>query len=267
MVSHPFQLGESDEYGVNLDIFQGPLDLLLYLIRKEEVDIYDIPAAEITRQYLAYVDLMQQLDLEQAGDFVVMAATLMQIKSRMLLPVEQTDDEEPEDPRDELVRRLLEYQQFKEVAGWLEDRRATTRDIFFRGASFYADEEMTETSEGIESLRSVEMFDLLTAFKHALDAAPRVDFHEIDRVEVTTEERVAYVSEVLSRRRQVPFFDLVTNVPRIVVVVTFVAILEMMKEGRATVQQSEPEAGFWVYHAEPSTEHTATQATGESDDG
>lgn len=261
MVSHPFQLGESDEYGVNLDIFQGPLDLLLYLIRKEEVDIYDIPVAEITRQYLAYVDLIQQLDLEQAGDFVVMAATLMQVKSRMLLPAEQTDEEVVEDPRDELVRRLLEYQQFKDVAGWLEDRRATTRNVFFRGAAFYADEEMVDSAEGIESLRDVEMFDLLAAFKQALDFAPKMDFHEIDRVVVTTEERAAYVVDVLSRRRQVPFFDLVMNVPRIVVVVTFVAILELIKQGRATVEQSDPEAGFWIYHAEPSSQHAADEPT------
>ncbi len=266
MVSHPFQLGESDEYGVHLDIFQGPLDLLLYLIRKEEVDVYDIPVAEITRQYLAYVDLIQKLDLEQAGDFLVMAATLMQIKSRMLLPVEHTDDEVLEDPRDELVRRLLEYQQFKEVAGWLEERRATTRDVFFRGGAFYADADMAERAEGIESLREVEMFDLLVAFKQALDAAPTVDFHEIDRVEVTTEERSAYVLDVLTRRRQVPFIDLVTNVPRIVVVVTFVAILDLIKEGKATVEQSEPEAGFWIYRTEPSPDHSPAQPNGESDD-
>lgn len=253
MVSNPFQFDAGrGEYGVELDIFQGPLDLLLHLIRKEEVDIYDIPIAEITRKYLAYVDLIQQLDLEQAGDFVVMAATLMKIKSRMLLPVEQEDEEEVEDPREELVRRLLEYQQFKEVAGWLEERRHTTRDIFYRGASFYADASMTETDEGIASLRSVEMFDLLVAFKHALDAAPKVDFHDIARVEVTTEERVGYVNNVLARRGQVSFFDLVANVPRIVVVVTFVAILELTKEGRATLQPADSEAGFWIYRKTPS---------------
>ena len=266
MVSHPFQLGESDEYGVDLDIFQDPLDLLLYLIRKEEVDIYDIPVAEITRQYLAYVDLIQQLDLEQAGDFVVMAATLMQVKARMLLPAEQTDEEIVEDPRDELVRRLLEYQQFKDVAGWLEERRTTTQNVFFRGASFHADEEMIDAAEGIASLRHVEMFDLLAAFKQALDEAPKIDFHDVDRVEVTTEERADYVLEVLARRRQVPFFDLVTNVPRIIVVVTFVAILELIKQGRATVQQSDSEAGFWLYYAEPTEEHGVTLSVGESDD-
>ena len=119
MVSNPFQVDrqKDEDYGVDLDIFQGPLDLLLYLIRKEEVDIYDIPIADVTRQFLAYVDVIQTLDLEQAGDFVVMAATLMKIKSRMLLPVESGDAAEIEDPREDLVRRLLESQQFKEIAG------------------------------------------------------------------------------------------------------------------------------------------------------
>lgn len=269
MVSNPFQVDRKtdEDYGVDLDIFQGPLDLLLYLIRKEEVDVYDIPIADITRQYLAYVDVIQTLNLEQAGDFVVMAATLMKIKSRMLLPVESEDDEEIEDPRDELVRRLLEYQQFKEVAGWLEDRREQSRDVFYRGAAFDAESLVDDASDGYESLRPVELYDLLSAFKLALDAAPKVDYHEIGREEVTAEERTAYILDVLSRRRQVPFFDLVTDVPRMVIVVTFIAILELTKQGRATVRQSESDAGFWVYYSEPTAEQMAEAAPAEDDDG
>lgn len=256
MVSNPFQVDKrSDEdYGVDLEIFQGPLDLLLYLIRKEEVDVYDIPIADITRQFLAYVDVIQTLDLEQAGDFLVMAATLMKIKSRMLLPVEADDDEEIEDPRDELVRRLLEYQQFKEVAGWLEDKREQSRDVFYRGSAFDAESILDETPDGYETLRPVGLYDLLAAFKLALDAAPKIDFHEVGVEEVSAEERTAYIVDVLQRRRQVPFFDLVTDVPRIVVVVTFVAILELTKQGRAYVRQADSESGFWVYYKEPPKE-------------
>jgi len=256
MVSNPFQVDKTkdEDYGVDLDIFQGPLDLLLYLIRKEEVDVYDIPIADIARQFLAYVDVIQTLDLEQAGDFVVMAATLMKIKSRMLLPADPDDDEEIEDPRDELVRRLLEYQQFKEVAGWLEDKREQSRDVFYRGAAFDAESLLDDAPDGYETLRPVGLFDLLSAFKLALDAAPKVDYHEVGLEEVSAEERTTYILDVLSRRKQVPFFDLVTNVPRIVVVVTFVAILELTKQGRAYVRQSDSESGFWVYHKEKPAE-------------
>ncbi len=256
MVSNPFQVDKkSDEdYEVELEIFQGPLDLLLYLIRKEEVEVYDIPIAYITRQYLAYVDVIQTLDLEQAGDFVVMAATLMKIKSRMLLPVEGDDDEEIEDPREELVRRLLEYQQFKEVAGWLEDKREQSRDVFYRGSAFDSESLLDETPDGYETLRPVGLYDLLAAFKLALDAAPQVEYHEVGLEEVSAEERTAYILDVLSRRRQVPFFDLVTDVPRIVVVVTFVAILELTKQGRAYIRQSDPDSGFWIYHKEAPAE-------------
>ena len=252
MVSNPFQVDKQtdEDYGVDLEIFQGPLDLLLYLIRKEEVDVYDIPIADITRQFLAYADAIQTLDLEQAGDFVVMAATLMKIKSRMLLPFETEGDEEVEDPRDDLVRRLLEYQQFKDVSGWLEDKREQTRDVFYRGAAFDSESFLEDVPNGYETLRPVGLYDLLAAFKTALDAAPKVDFHEIGIEEVSAEERTEFILEVLSRRRQVPFFDLVSNVPRIVVVVTFIAILELTKQGRATVRQSDSKAGFWVYHKE-----------------
>ena len=270
MVSNPFQVDKrSDEdYGVDLEIFQGPLDLLLYLIRKEEVDVYDIPIADITRQFLAYVEVIQTLDLEQAGDFLVMAATLMKIKSRMLLPVEADDDEEIEDPRDELVRRLLEYQQFKEVAGWLEDKREQSRDVCYRGSAFDAESILDETPDGYETLRPVGLYDLLAAFKLALDAAPKVDFHEIGLEEVSAEERTAYIVDVLERRRQVSFFDLVTDVPRIVVVVTFIAVLELTKQGRAYVRQSDSDSGFWVYYKEapePEAEESATDAGSEDD--
>ena len=171
-------------YGVKLDLFEGPLDLLLFLIQKNEIDIYDIPIADITRQFLEYVEIIQRLNLEVAGDFVVMAATLMRIKSRMLLPSDPEAEEEEGDPREELVRRLLEYQQFREVAAWMDDQQTEYRDVFYRGASM--DLEDIRKQE-VGEFRPVSLFELLRAFKQAMDAAPKADFHEVTRVDVTTD--------------------------------------------------------------------------------
>ncbi|MDE2700755.1 MAG: segregation/condensation protein A [Gemmatimonadota bacterium] len=231
-------------YGVKLDLFEGPLDLLLFLIQKNEIDIYDIPIADITRQFLEYVEIIQRLNLEVAGDFVVMAATLMRIKSRMLLPSDPEAEEEEGDPREELVRRLLEYQQFREVAAWMDDQQTEYRDVFYRGASM--DLEDISKQEGGE-FRPVSLFELLRAFKQAMDAAPKADFHEVTRVDVTTEERAEYVLDVLERRHQVPFSDLIASTYRTVVVVTFIALLELMKEGKVRVQQADIDGELWVY--------------------
>ena len=257
MVSSTFQVdADAGPYGVKLDIFEGPLDLLLFLIRKDEIDIYDIPVANITRQFLEYVEVIQSLDLELAGDFVLMAATLMKIKSRMLLPSDP-EEEEPEDPREELVRRLLEYQQFKEAASWMEERQAAYRDTFYRGSAVDLSG-IEELWSPAEAFRSVGLFDLLAAFKQALDAAPKIDFHQVAHVEVTTEERIEFILEALSRRGQVPFFDLVSGAIRMVVVVTFIAILELMKTGKIEARQ----ADIWIYgrEAEPSETDRVTES-------
>ena len=233
-------------YGVKLDLFEGPLDLLLFLIQKSEIDIYDIPIADITRQFLEYVEIIQRLNLEVAGDFVVMAATLMRIKSRMLLPSDPEAEEEG-DPREELVRRLLEYQQFREVATWMDDQQTEYRDVFYRGASMDLEDIRKQHAAEAGEFRPVSLFELLRAFKQAMDAAPKVDFHEVMRVDVTTEERVEYVLDVLERRHQVPFSELIASTHRIVVVVTFIALLDLMKEGKVRVQQADIDGDLWVY--------------------
>ena len=234
-------------YGVKLDLFEGPLDLLLFLIQKNEIDIYDIPIADITRQFLEYVEIIQRLNLEVAGDFVVMAATLMRIKSRMLLPSDPEAEEEEGDPREELVRRLLEYQQFREVAAWMDDQQTEYRDVFYRGASMDLEDIRKQHAAEAGEFRPVSLFELLRAFKQAMDAAPKVDFHEVTRVDVTTEERVEYVLDVLERRHQVPFSELIASTHRIVVVVTFIALLDLMKEGKVRVQQTDINGELWVY--------------------
>jgi len=235
---------DAGPYGVKLALFEGPLDLLLFLIRKDEIDIYDIPIAEITRQFLAYVEIIQALDLELAGDFLLMAATLMRIKSRMLLPADPDSEDALEDPREELVRRLLEYQQFKDVAGWLETRQDDVRDVFYRGEAVDLDMAQGEDAAGF---RPVSLFELLSAFKRALDAAPKIAFHEVARIEVTTEDRMVYVLDVLAQRRQMPFCELIADAHRLVVVVTFIAILELIKSGQIAVQQVDIHGDIWVY--------------------
>src|SRR3954447_23145623 len=140
-------------YSVHLDSFEGPLDLLLHLIRKNEVNIYDIPISDITKQYLQYIRLMKELNLEVAGEFLVMASTLLQIKSKLLLPaaVDEETEEEEEDPRAELVRRLLEYQKYREAAGTLAEREVLGREIFARGAAATELQEMEPDEEPLEA--------------------------------------------------------------------------------------------------------------------
>lgn len=236
-----------DAYGVKLEVFEGPLDLLLFLIRKDEIDIYDIPIADVTRQFMEFVEMMGTLHLEQAGDFLVMAATLMKIKSRMLLPADPDGDEEEEDPREELVRRLLEYQQFKEVAGWLQDKQDSHRDSFYRGAALDTGEIDESEQDPLAAFGSASLFDLMAAFRKALAAAPKADYHEIHQLEVTTEERMEAVRNILEERHRVQFSDLVAGLPRIVLIVTFIALLELMKTGQALARQSASEGEIWVY--------------------
>ena len=262
----PFQVGaEGDIYGVKLDLFEGPLDLLLFLIRKDEIDIYDIPIAAITRQFLDYVELIQTLNLEQAGDFVVMAATLMKIKSRMLLPLPPSDDEEAEDPREELVRRLLEYQRFKEAASWLEDQQEAYRDHFYRGAALDLDE--VTSSDEDEALRPLTLFELLAAFKQAMVDAPKVSYHEVGRVEVTSEERAEFILDVLSRRERASFVDLVSGLPRIVLIVTFIALLELVRSQRVVARQAGHAGEVWIYKKESADSPPSAQEAPGSDPG
>lgn len=251
-------------YGVRLEMFEGPLDLLLFLIRKNEIDIYDIPIAEITRQFLEYVEIIKDLDLEQAGDFVLMAATLMKVKSRMLLPSDEEEDEAFEDPREELVRRLLEYQRFKEVASWLEEEEEAHRDVFYRGAAVDWSSVDEAPDDGPE--RTAGLFDLLAAFKQALAAAPKVDFHEVSPLEVTAEERAAVISALLAERGRVSFFEMVSGLPRIVLVVTFVALLELVKSGKALARQSDPQGEIWIYARAPESPPGDAPAPGPTED-
>jgi segregation and condensation protein A len=217
-----------EEYKVKLDVFEGPLDLLLYLIKKAEVDIYDIPIERITDQYMQYLDLMRMLDLNIAGEFIVMAATLMMIKSRMLLPEEdraELEDEEEEDPRWDLVRQLVEYKKFKDVAIHLEDIDNVRENVFARegeGVQLGADPEM--------ALHDVSIFDLISAFNEVLRKVPKEDLREIFAERFTVAEKVDSILDMLTREERISLTELFEGMrSRHEIVCTFLAMLELMK--------------------------------------
>jgi segregation and condensation protein A len=222
-------------YRVKLDVFEGPLDLLLHLVKKNEVELSDIPVATITDQYLAYLDLMQQLDLDVAGEYLVMAATLLHLKSRMLLPGgDVNDEEEGEDPRAELARQLLEYQRFKEAADLLNHRDWLDRDVFARAP--LQDETDTET----EVLYDVSLGDLLDALQEILKrAAPEV-VHQVILEQVSLRERLCFVLDTLREQGEVEFKDLFPiGATRLQILVTFLAILELVRMRMISLRQEE----------------------------
>lgn len=234
----------ADPYGVHLGVFEGPLDLLLYLIRKNEVDIYDIPISRITNQYLAFLSTgVHRLDLEPAADFMLMAATLMKVKSQMLLPRDIQDEQDAEDglgdPREELIRRLLEYQQFRDIADWLGEQGREQRDIFQRTGR--ADERDPEAG-----LHPVSLFDLLKVYKHVIDHVPSTVIHRVFEEGVSVEECVNRILSELEARSRIRFHELVAGHSRIDVVATFIGLLELLKSQRIRVQQARPFDDIWI---------------------
>jgi segregation and condensation protein A len=212
---------------VQLEIFEGPLDLLLHLIKKNEVSITDIPIAAITEQYLATLELMESFNLDIAGEFLVMAATLIHIKSRMLLPAgdgEAEDDEEAgADPRAELARRLLEYQRFKEAAAELEQRDLLTRDVFTRAAT-------PPQAPDPPAFRELSVLELLAALRRVLERLPKDIYHEVMLEKITVREKMTLLLERLRAGGRIVFESLFSDArTRMEVVVTFLAMLELVK--------------------------------------
>lgn len=228
------------DYKAKLDVFEGPLDLLLYLIKKEEVDIYDIPIEQVTTQYMQYLSVMQMLNLELAGEFVVMAATLMYIKSRMLLPTDQQitadDEDEGEDPRWELIRQLVEYKKFKDAALQLSQRESEQANIFVRQSP----DAGIEVDQPVE-LAEVSIFDLIGAFQDVLKRAnAREEFREITEERYTVSDKIEEILYSLRDRSELVFQDLFHDTAsRAEVVVTFLALLELIRLKRLRVRQGE----------------------------
>ena len=232
--------------------FEGPLDLLVYLVQKNEVDIWDIPIALITEQFLTYLQGMTAERLEAAGEFLLMAATLLRIKSQRLLPrPEVEEDEDVEDPRRELVLKILEYQQFREIADQLRDREAAGRLVFSRGLQDLEDELEVDTGPALpEPEERVSLSDLLRSFTRLMEEAQRDRVHRLEPLGVTIEEKVNFVRDRLRRDGQTSFRDLfVPGEPRSHWIVTFVALLEMVREGEVRLRQGERFGEIHVYAA------------------
>ncbi len=232
-------------YRVKLQNFEGPLDLLLFLIKKNEVDIYDIPIAEITSQYLEYVEIIKLLDLESAGEFILLAATLIRIKAKMLLPRPQTDEEEEIiDPRMELVSRLLEYKRFKELAFKLSDLEEKQSNVFPRG---YYQEIEPDTESGIDIDEEVTLYSLISAFKQVLDQIPKETVHHIEDIQISLEEQSEYILNRLGNGNQITFFELVSQIrDKLIIVVTFIALLELIRRGELIARQSKAFGEIWI---------------------
>jgi len=251
-----------ENYSIKLPVFEGPMDLLLHLIRENKVDIYDIPIALITRQYLEYIEMMKELNLEVAGEFIVMAATLIHIKSRMLLPVEETADTVEEmDPRFELVQRLLAYQAFKDAALGLKEREDDWAGVLKRAPY----DETTESPEEQDFLFDVNTFDLIAAFKTILEQAPP-EVMKVTRETLSVKDRMASLIEVFQNTEALRFEDLFKDdFTKSRLVVTFVALLELIRLGLAKAYQEREFGTLWIIRSgesvseEEQTEPEATQ--------
>ena len=224
-------------YKIKLEMFEGPLDLLLYLVKKDHLNIYDIPIAQVTEQYLQYINLMQLLDLNIAGEFLVMAATLMQIKSKMLLPAEETAaEEEQEDPREELMRRLLEYEKFKEIAETLRQKESDQKEVFKRPRAEIEKEIPLDKEVYFEA----GIFDLINAFSAALKDVPKEVFYEVIKDEFTIEEKIHEILHLLLVKPSVRISELFNKAKnKIEIIVAFLAILELVRLKEIIARQKE----------------------------
>lgn len=222
---------------IHLNIFEGPLDLLLYLIKKNNLDIYDIPVSEITEEYLKYLDVMKELNLDIAGEFLVMASTLMQIKAKSLMPKKPEDGEEGQDPREGLVRMLEEYQKYKAASALLSERFNKYKDVFYRGSPVF---------QAQDKHLDVEMVYLIDAVKKAFE---RVALRrEIEAEDVPIESRIEKILKVLSEKKWILLDDIFKEETKIRGVITcFLALLELVKLNKITVTQDDSFSEVKIY--------------------
>ena len=224
-------------YKIKLDQFEGPLDLLLFFIKRDELNIYDIPISRITSEFLEYVNLIKLMDLEVAGDFILMASTLMHIKVRMLLPREIDERGEEIDPRAELIRALLEYKKYKEVAEDLTFFESSQRKISFRGN--YSEDAMESPPEYDILLKNISIFDLAKAFKKAIEGIKPQVVHEIKKINVSIDEQIQYILNRVTEKGEIHFLSLVHGMKeKIRIVITFIALLELTKMEKIGIKES-----------------------------
>ena len=226
----------TEDYKVDLDVFEGPLDLLLYLIRKDEVDIYNIPVEVITKQYMSHLNVMKMLDLNIAGEFLVMAATLMMIKSRMLLPVDvrSEEDEDEDDPRWELVKQLVEYKKYKDMANQLQERELYQENVF----DFGGENALAPDPDDSVSLQDVGLFDLIEAFNDVLDNAPPETIGEIEGDQFTVSDKIETVLTTVHGQPEASFTSLFQQkATRGEIICTFLALLELLRLRQISIFQ------------------------------
>jgi len=254
------QRHDRDALKVKLASFEGPLDLLLHLIRRDEIDIYDIPISRITHQYLEMIATMRLLDLEVAGEFLVMAATLMRIKARLLLPPSPIDEpaEDGGDPRTELVRRLLEYRTFKEVSGTMRDREEHRANVHPKGYL-----PRVESSEPLP-LKPVSLFQLLDALRGVLARRGEEAVHEVLLPPVSVEEKMIEIRATMRQSfGQMRFTEITAGCrTRIEVIATFMALLELVRQGAVAVRQYEDLGDIWLFAKEPAPAPAVTGVEG-----
>ncbi|HSO19019.1 MAG TPA: segregation/condensation protein A [Desulfosarcina sp.] len=236
---------DGDPYRVRLqDVFEGPMDLLIHLIKKAEVDIYDIPIAQITTQYLAYLEWMKQMNIDFAGDFVLMASTLTHIKSRMLLPVQTGDEDEEEDPRLEITRPLLEYLRIKSAAEQLAERDLLGEKTFTRKPDAEAFDDLQD-----DQIVRIGLFELIDAFQNILDKVTEGHRVDLSRDRISVRERITQLTELLEEKESLTFDELFgESRDRSDIIVTFLAILEMAKLNLVRIAQHVPTGIIRIFY-------------------
>ena len=227
-------------YKIRLPNFEGPFDLLLFFIKRDELNIYDIPISRITEEFLKYIRVMQYFDLELAGEFLLMASTLMYIKSQMLLPRTADDeDEEIEDPRTQLVQRLIEYKKYKDAAGDMSEMAEDQRYVFYRNL-FEADKRKETTNGNGADYKNASLFDLIKAFKSILERTDESKTqHVVNLFPVTVKEKYHEILNVLKQSKRESFKHMMSGKNRQHVIVSFLAILELIKDKMVFVSQSD----------------------------
>lgn len=233
-------------YKIKLQQFEGPLDLLLFFIKRDELNIYDIPISKITKDFFDYLNLIKMLDLEIAGDFILMATTLMQIKVKMLLPREIDEKGQEIDPRADLIQALLEYKRYKEMSDELSYFEANQRKINYRGN--FSEDHKVAYSEVETLLKNITLFDLVKAFRNVLMDKPKPVVHEIKKVPVTIDDQIRYIMSSLDEKGEIHFLALVKEMAeKIRIIVTFIALLELIKMNKLGLRETENFNDFVIY--------------------
>lgn len=232
-------------YRIKLNEFEGPLDLLLFFIQRDELDIHNIPISKITNEFCEYVNYMQVLDLEVASEFILMAATLIQIKAKMMIFHGNDEIEEEEDPRYELVKRLLEYKRYKDASAEIAEFEEENRKVFLRN-DFSEDYRVDEEEDA--SIQNLTLYNLIKSFKYALEHQPKEVVHNITRFNVSLEEQVEYVMTECIKNEYVSFLSMIKSMhEKLRIVVTFIAVLEMAKNGIIGIKLNENLTDFTVF--------------------